>query len=326
MRTPTFLLSLSLIWVAPAYAQEDHSQHGGAATPAPSTTPPADSPPAAPAADADPHAGHATGAAQGDDGPWSYKGRKNPAPYTENRWEMVPAEGNTATYVNADKLDKDARCAALKRQSVQALDRATRAECGIGQDSRAAESQGKVSATADMNMAGMDHGSMQHGGGGGKAAPAAPQGEMPGMDHSKPGAMDHSPMGGADMDGHWMAPPAAAQRKNPVRADKASIARGKKIFAANCASCHGANGKGDGPAGKTLKPKPSDLAAMAPQHPPGDLAWKIENGRGAMPAWKGTLQPNQIWDVVNFLQALAPAADAGKAGKQADDGHAGHAH
>lgn len=152
---------------------------------------------------------------------------------------------------------------------------------------------------------------------------AKPATEMPGMDHSKPGAMDQSQVGGANRDGHWMAPPAAAQRKNPIRADKASIARGKKIYAANCASCHGASGKGDGPAGKTLKPKPSDLAAMAPQHPAGDLAWKIENGRGAMPAWQGTLKENQIWDVVNFLQALTPST-AGD--KKARDAHAGHAH
>lgn len=147
---------------------------------------------------------------------------------------------------------------------------------------------------------------------------------MNGMDHSKMEGMDHSKM---DMgDGHWMAPPAMARRANPVKATPASIARGKKIYAANCASCHGEKGAGDGPAGKTLNPKPANLAAMAPQHLPGDLAWKIENGRGPMPAWKGTLKQNQIWDVVNFLQALTPAADAGKVGKQVDDGHAGHAH
>lgn len=156
---------------------------------------------------------------------------------------------------------------------------------------------------------------------------AKPAAEMPSMDHSKPGAMDHSKMGGADMGGHWMAPPEAAARKNPIRADKASIARGKKIYAANCASCHGVRGKGDGPAGNALNPKPADLAAMAPKHPAGDLAWKIEHGRGAMPAWKGTLKQKQIWDVVNFLQALTPAADDGKSGsKEIDGGHVGHAH
>ena len=153
-----------------------------------------------------------------------------------------------------------------------------------------------------------------HADGGHDKKPAA--GDMGDM-----GSMDHGKMEMGD--GHWMAPPEAARRKNPISADKASIARGKKIYAANCASCHGVSGKGDGTAGKTLTPKPTNLAAMAPQHAAGDLGWKIENGRGAMPAWKSSLTQDQIWDVVNFLQTLAPpTADD----KKARDAHAGHAH
>jgi mono/diheme cytochrome c family protein len=43
---------------------------------------------------------------------------------------------------------------------------------------------------------------------------------------------------------------------------------------------------------------------MAGQHPVGDLAWKIENGRGVMPAWKGILSESQIWDLVNYIKSL----------------------
>lgn len=106
--------------------------------------------------------------------------------------------------------------------------------------------------------------------------------------------------------GHWMAPEDAANRKNPVAASAESIARGHKLFQANCASCHGAGGKGDGPAGTALDPRPADLTAMAGAHPDGDFAWKIEHGRGAMPAWRGVLSEAQIWDAVNFIQSLAP--------------------
>ena len=128
---------------------------------------------------------------------------------------------------------------------------------------------------------------------------------MEGMDHGK---MKMDGQGGA-AGAHWMAPDEAAKRPNPVAANNASRARGKKLFAANCASCHGAQGRGDGPAGAALSPKPADLLAMAGQHPDGDFAWKIANGRGTMPAWKGILKENQIWDVVNYLQSLAkPAA------------------
>lgn len=104
---------------------------------------------------------------------------------------------------------------------------------------------------------------------------------------------------------HWMAPPEAAKRPNPVAADTASLARGKKLFQAHCASCHGAQGQGDGPAGRALKPGPADLTAMAGRHSDGDFAWKIANGRGPMPAWNGRLSEKNIWDLVNFIQSLA---------------------
>lgn len=147
-----------------------------------------------------------------------------------------------------------------------------------------------------------------------------PATDMNGMDHSKMEGMDHSKM---DMGGgHWMAPPAMAKRANPVKATPASIARGKKLYAANCASCHGPSGAGDGPVGAALNPRPANLAAMAPQHPAGDLGWKIENGRGAMPAWKGTLKPNQIWDVVNYLQNMTPTKAKKARADHANDGHA----
>ncbi len=105
---------------------------------------------------------------------------------------------------------------------------------------------------------------------------------------------------------HWMAPEAAAKKTNPVKSDPASIDRGKKTYFQYCASCHGAKAKGDGPASAALNPKPADLTVMAGMHPDGDFAWKIANGRGAMPAWKGTLNEKQIWELVNYIQNLNP--------------------
>lgn len=40
------------------------------------------------------------------------------------------------------------------------------------------------------------------------------------------------------------------------------IAKGKELFNANCSSCHGENGKGDGPAGAALNPKPRNFHVM----------------------------------------------------------------
>ena len=36
----------------------------------------------------------------------------------------------------------------------------------------------------------------------------------------------------------------------------------------------------------------------------GDIAWKIAEGRGAMPGFKERLTDEQIWDLVNFIQSL----------------------
>jgi mono/diheme cytochrome c family protein len=39
------------------------------------------------------------------------------------------------------------------------------------------------------------------------------------------------------------------------------VAKGKELFAVNCASCHGSLGKGDGPASAALNPKPRDFTS-----------------------------------------------------------------
>ena len=50
---------------------------------------------------------------------------------------------------------------------------------------------------------------------------------------------------------------------------------------------------------------PANLKKMSGMHPDDEIAVTIENGRGAMPAWKNILNENQIWDVVNYIQSLS---------------------
>ncbi|GAB4336762.1 MAG: hypothetical protein Kow0089_07410 [Desulfobulbaceae bacterium] len=99
-----------------------------------------------------------------------------------------------------------------------------------------------------------------------------------------------------------------ARRVNPVPADSASIERGAKLYAEKCSLCHGEKGRGDGPAAQSLRTRPTDLATMSGMHPDGDVAWKIAEGRGAMPGWKGRLSEAQIWDLVNFIRNLGTSA------------------
>ncbi len=121
---------------------------------------------------------------------------------------------------------------------------------------------------------------------------------------------------------HWMSPEGEAKKPNPIKTDAASIQRGKKSYVMLCATCHGATAMGDGAAGATLDPKPTNLKAMSGGHPDGDFAWKIANGRGAMPAWKSLLKEDQIWDLVNFIQDLkndSSSHNNNKENEHADD-------
>ena len=60
------------------------------------------------------------------------------------------------------------------------------------------------------------------------------------------------------------------------------LARGEKVYAANCAACHQANGKGAGPI------KALDGSAIVTDADHGKMIQILLNGagNGAMPAWK----------------------------------------
>lgn len=135
-------------------------------------------------------------------------------------------------------------------------------------------------------------------------------------DHMHDSGSSHSDMA------HWMAPASEAGRQNPVEASADSIQQGAQLYQKNCVSCHGANADGNGMAGMMLTPKPSNLRVMSGTHPDGDFAYKIREGRGAMPSWKSTLKENQVWHLVNYIQSLSKQP----ASKQHEDVGKGHAH
>ena len=99
-------------------------------------------------------------------------------------------------------------------------------------------------------------------------------------------------------------PAVYAGKSNPFGSD--ASADGAQIFQANCGTCHGPQGHGDGPASGSLNPKPKNLAIL--QESAGDdyLFWWISEGKPgtAMLAWKDILTEEQIWQVVSFLRTL----------------------
>ena len=104
--------------------------------------------------------------------------------------------------------------------------------------------------------------------------------------------------------GAWEAPAAEKGKKNPLPADAAAVAQGKKVADVNCQSCHGPKGKGDGAAAAALNPKPADWTSKKIQaESDGEIFWKISNGRGAMPSWK-FLPENDRWALVRYIRSL----------------------
>ena len=92
---------------------------------------------------------------------------------------------------------------------------------------------------------------------------------------------------------------------NPVERSAESVERGATLFAANCASCHGDTGAGDGPLADSLPAPPANFTVHVPFHPDGVLyAWITDGIRGTgMPAWSPQLSDQERWDLVNFLRA-----------------------
>lgn len=82
-----------------------------------------------------------------------------------------------------------------------------------------------------------------------------------------------------------------------------TINQGKAIYTSDCAPCHGANGKGDGPAAASLNPPPLDFASEYSKNMPLDFRyWRISAGvaNTAMPAWGNSLSSDQIWQVIAY--------------------------
>jgi mono/diheme cytochrome c family protein len=93
-----------------------------------------------------------------------------------------------------------------------------------------------------------------------------------------------------------------------VPPDERSLAIGQEVYITNCESCHGETGRGDGPAGLRLVPRPADLRIhTAPGvHTDGELYYWVAYGfpNSAMPAWKERgLTDEQIWSVLNYARA-----------------------
>ena len=98
----------------------------------------------------------------------------------------------------------------------------------------------------------------------------------------------------------------------PTTARMGDPAAGKASFTMFCAKCHGDSGKGDGPAGGTLKTRPRDFTDCAVMTPmPDDMLFKVIKDGGVssglsseMPPWKDAFEDSEITDLVAYVRSL----------------------
>ena len=106
-------------------------------------------------------------------------------------------------------------------------------------------------------------------------------------------------------DPNWKAPAREAARPNPLAQSPQAAKGGAKLFARECASCHGEDGSG-------LLSTAADLQLPVVQkQSDGTLFWKITNGnaRRGMPSFS-RLPQMQRWQLVLHIRAIVKAASA----------------
>lgn len=94
-------------------------------------------------------------------------------------------------------------------------------------------------------------------------------------------------------------------------AGEVSLAVGETVIKERCELCHGASGKGDGPGGAALNPKPRDWTEHGYMETRTDdqLYDVIYNGKGSMPAWgkTGILTESEIRSAILKVRTYDPA-------------------
>ena len=124
--------------------------------------------------------------------------------------------------------------------------------------------------------------------------------------------------------------PIPGREESAAAAKPERIAAGRLSYRVHCASCHGEQGRGDGPLTKALKVRPADLTRLARSHQgrfPREEVYQTIDGRrevfghgpSAMPVWGATFQERgydrpqeqevreKILDLLAYLESIQAA-------------------
>jgi len=103
----------------------------------------------------------------------------------------------------------------------------------------------------------------------------------------------------------------AKKEKNPFQAVPENLAKGKAIFEGKgaCFTCHGMEGKGDGPAAAGLDPSPRNFTnpAFHSARADGELMYVLKNGSpgtAMMPLVGSAITEEEGWQVLLYVRSM----------------------
>jgi len=100
----------------------------------------------------------------------------------------------------------------------------------------------------------------------------------------------------------WTVPTKAKNKRSPYENSRKNVSKGKKAYMLNCKSCHGDPSKDNA---MPLVPKPTDLGSQSfLVQTDGDIYYKIQTGRAAMPTFEKTLSDESKWMIISYLRSF----------------------
>ena len=103
---------------------------------------------------------------------------------------------------------------------------------------------------------------------------------------------------------------------NPLPSTEENIQSGRQNFSNYCMVCHGLDGQNTGVpfADQMSPPVPLLTSRTVQSYTDGQLKWIVDNGifPSGMPASKGVLQDEEIWQIVQYIRHLPPRGSLGE--------------
>src|SRR5947209_14306123 len=86
--------------------------------------------------------------------------------------------------------------------------------------------------------------------------------------------------------------------------NSSAVARGRGVYTANCARCHGADGTSHTTMGEMTQARDLTDAAWQSRRSAARMIASVTNGRGEMPAFKRKLSRQEIAAAVAYVRTL----------------------